>query len=40
LSEDIIELYKTLGRATVQIALDKGTLSAQAAQEILTLLDL
>jgi predicted short-subunit dehydrogenase-like oxidoreductase (DUF2520 family) len=37
---DIIELYKILGRATVQIARDKGTLSAQAAQEILKLLDL
>ncbi|MCU0598487.1 MAG: DUF2520 domain-containing protein [Desulfobacterales bacterium] len=39
LGPDLLLLYKTLGRATVQIARAKGTLSADAALEILKLLD-
>ncbi len=39
LSPEALSLYKTLGRATVPIARGKGTLSAEAAREILNLLD-
>lgn len=39
LGPDVLLLYKTLGRATVQIARDKGTLSADAALELLNLLN-
>lgn len=39
LEPDVLLLYKTLGRATIQIAKAKGTLSEDAAREILKLLD-
>ncbi len=38
MAADLLELYKTMGKATIPIAVDKGTLSTEAAREILTLL--